>query len=135
MFRKEAEFGRVTPPRSVRRFTLIELLVVIAIIAILAAILLPALQQARARANATKCISNLKNVQTIGRMYMDICREFWPMGQLNGGFLGYQVDFARAKTRFRDPAGPEVIFPHPGAELIRFFFFHDVVYFLLSIIQ
>ena len=79
-----------------RHFTLIELLVVIAIIAILAAILMPALQQARERANVTKCISNLKNVQTVGRMYMDGNHEFWPMGQLNGGFYGYQVAFARA---------------------------------------
>ena len=82
--------------RTHRGFTLIELLVVIAIIAILAAILLPALQQARERANATKCISNLKNIGTIGRMYMDGNHEFWPIGQLNGGFYGYQIAFARA---------------------------------------
>jgi prepilin-type N-terminal cleavage/methylation domain-containing protein/prepilin-type processing-associated H-X9-DG protein len=59
-------------------FTLIELLVVIAIIAILAAILFPVFAQAREKARATSCLSNMKQLNTAMSMYMQDWDERFP---------------------------------------------------------
>ncbi len=98
-------------------FTLIELLVVIAIIMILAALLLPALSQARDKGKSATCKSNLKQMGYAVVMYGDDYRNYLPPGIVNyDGTLRRWVNFLSA---YIDAPGsnPGAVFECPAVHL------------------
>ena len=68
--------------KSETGFTLIELLVVIAVISILAALLLPVLSSAKAKAKRTTCLNNLKQIDCGAQLYAGDSNDRSPVGKV-----------------------------------------------------
>jgi prepilin-type N-terminal cleavage/methylation domain-containing protein/prepilin-type processing-associated H-X9-DG protein len=98
-------------------FTLIELLVVIAIIAILAAMLLPALASAKERAIRTRCLANLKQINLSLQMYAGENKSYLPTGA-GGSYWAWDIPWGPGNSMMAN-VGTYKIFYCPGTA-IRF---------------
>jgi prepilin-type N-terminal cleavage/methylation domain-containing protein len=112
--------GRVTAKRSEAGFTLVELLVVIAIIALLMAILMPALSKAREMGKRAVCMSQIKQLGLAWQQYCDDNKEKVPIGD-----VWYSWNFPNpapvaVKHPLPSPQGPQLAWSewphklHPG---------------------
>jgi prepilin-type N-terminal cleavage/methylation domain-containing protein/prepilin-type processing-associated H-X9-DG protein len=109
--------------RGLRRaFTLVELLVVIGIIAVLIAILLPALQAARRQASQVQCASNMRQISLAMLMYVQNYKGKLPPSQIRAGsaiapVYGEGWWWATELVRYKFINAPN-LFPAPGANKV-----------------
>src|SRR4051812_23210885 len=98
---------RTSSPRNLRAFTLVELLVVIGIIAVLVAILLPALGRARAQAQSVACLANLRSIGQVMGIYAVNNKQSLPFGYWDGVGSPDGNDVAGGVAYFNNPAAPD----------------------------